>query len=451
MEFTPYTLLTDVGYLSVLLLLGKLIRAFLPFAQHMLLPAPITAGLLGIIFGPAVLGVIPFSDQLTTYSSILIAVVFAALPFTMELTGSVAKGARTMWSYSTGSYVIQWGLAILFGALILTPVFGTPDWLGIILPAGWVGGFGTAAAVGSAMDGPDENVVTTLGFTSATIGSLVAILGGVIIAKWGSQTNRTSQIGSYKELPDEMRTGLISTIGKRPSIGRATSSASSLESISLHISLIVGSVLGAYLFNTWIGSISDFSLPLFAMSFVVAFIVRLGMDFMNASNYVDKDTMNTVSGGATDYLVAFGIASIVPAIVVDYALPLAILFVFGLILCLVSFRFLSPAMFGQAWFERGLFTWGWTTAAVATGIALLKIVDPRLKSGTMEDFGLAYVAYAPFEIAITILAPTVVAAGFTLAFGGITTALAAVILLLPFLLGWTKANRKTPTTRGQEV
>ena len=32
MEFTPYTLLTDVGYLSVLLLLGKLIRAFLPFA-----------------------------------------------------------------------------------------------------------------------------------------------------------------------------------------------------------------------------------------------------------------------------------------------------------------------------------------------------------------------------------------------------------------------------------
>lgn len=60
LDYTPYTLLSDIGWISGLLLLGKLIRRFIPVAQHLLLPAPSTGGLLGILFGPAGLGWIPF-------------------------------------------------------------------------------------------------------------------------------------------------------------------------------------------------------------------------------------------------------------------------------------------------------------------------------------------------------------------------------------------------------
>ena len=48
------------------------------------------------------------------------------------------------------------------------------------------------------------------------------------------------------------------------------------------------------------------------------------------------------------------------------------------------------------------------TAAVATGIALLKMVDPKLKSGTLNEYGVAYVGFGPFEIGMTILAPIAV-------------------------------------------
>ncbi|SIM16948.1 Uncharacterised protein [Mycobacteroides abscessus subsp. abscessus] len=205
--------------------------------------------------------------------------------------------------------------------------------------------------------------------------------------------------------------------------------------------MIAGTTFVAYLVTNGIKTATGISIPMFAMAFVIGFIFRLILDATKASAYVDGTTVNSISGGATDYLVAFGIASIVPSIVVDYAVPLVLLFVLGLVYCLLVFRFLSPAMFQQAWLERGLFGWGWATASVATGIALLKIVDPRMKSGTMEEFGVAYVGYAPFEIGTTILAPIMVTLGLTWAFGGIATVVAVVVIVLAFALGWVRANR----------
>jgi len=246
MEYTPYTLLVDIGLISALLLIGKLIRAYTRPVQSLLIPSSITAGILGLIFGPAVLGWLPFSDQLGTYSTILIAVVFGAMPYSMEFSGRVLKGARAMWSFSTGMYVLQWGAAVLFGLIVLSFLFDTPDWFGLMLPVGWVGGFGTAAAIGGSLEDSGQEAAMTLGFTSATIGTLVAIIGGIIMAKWGAETGRTAQIGDTSELPEELRTGLISIIGQRPAIGHATSSPSSLEPLALHVAVVGMTTIGAY-------------------------------------------------------------------------------------------------------------------------------------------------------------------------------------------------------------
>lgn len=50
---------------------------------------------------------------------------------------------------------------------------------------------------------------------------------------------------------------------------------------------------------------------------------------------------------------------------------------------------------------------------------MLKIVDPAQKSGTLEEFGMAYVGFAPFEIAAAILAPIAIIAGLVWLFGGV--------------------------------
>lgn len=96
MDFTPYDLMVDVGLISVLMIVGTFMRRHFQWFRKLLIPAPITAGLLALALGPQVLGIMPFSDSLSTYSTILIAVVFAAMPYSMAFaSGSFAK-ARNM-------------------------------------------------------------------------------------------------------------------------------------------------------------------------------------------------------------------------------------------------------------------------------------------------------------------------------------------------------------------
>ncbi|MCR2785646.1 MULTISPECIES: sodium/glutamate symporter [unclassified Microbacterium] len=440
MDYTPYTFLTDLGWISILLLVGKLVRAFVPFAQRLMLPSAMTAGILGVIFGPGWLDLIPFSDQLGTYSAILIAVVFAAMPYS-ESFGKVSKGARTMWAYSTAMYVLQWGLALLFSFTVLALFFNLPDAFGLMLPAGWAGGFGTAAAIGGSLEHAGFEGATSLGFTSATMGVFVCIIGGLAIARWGATTGKTTESLRPDELPSEMKTGLISLIGKRPSIGTATSSPSSLDSLALHFAVIALTTFLGYVLVTGINAVFPMvSIPLFGAAFAVGLVGRLIVQRTRAKRYIDSQTVGSLSGSATDLLVAFGIASIVPAIVLDYALPLGILLAFGLVYCILIFRFLTPKMFGQAWFERGLFSWGWSTASVATGLALLKIVDPRGKSRTIEDYSLAYVGFAPIEIAMAIVAPVLVTTGFGWPYIITCLVTGVAVIVLAFALGWTRST-----------
>ena len=442
MEFTPYTLLTDIGWISILLIIGNILRNRLRVLQALLLPAPITAGLLGLILGPEMLGVINWSDQVGTYTTLLIAVVFASMAYSMELGGSVASGARNMWGYSTAMFMGQWGLFMLLGMYLFAPVFGTEPWFGMMLPVGFVGGFGTAAAVGSALEEIGVEGASSLGFTSATVGTLVAIVGGVIMANWGIRKGKASQLAGT--LPDDLRTGYIRNEEERPSIGKATTNPSSIEPLALHAGFIVFTVLIAYTLNSVIkDQWSNVSIPLFAMAFVVGLVGRLVLKLVGRPNYLDSSTINSVSGAATDYMIAFGIASIVPAALAGYWQALVLLFVLGTVFCLVWMLWAGPRFFGEKWLERGLFGWGWATAAVATGIALLKMVDPKLKSGTLNEYGVAYVGFAPFEIGMTILAPIAVIAGFVTGFAWVSFAVAVAVVVMAYVLKWIPVREES--------
>ena len=441
MDYTPYSLLIDVGWISLLMVVGNLLRRKVTLFQRLLLPASITAGLLGLVFGPQVLGWINFSDQIGTYTGILIAFVFASMAYAMDLTPSVRTGARQMWSYSTGMFMGQWGLFILLGVFLFKPLFGTESWFGMMLPVGFVGGFGTAAAVGHSLEEAGAVAASSLGFTAATVGTLAAIVGGLIFANWGIRTGRASTMPG--ELPWDLRSGYIDNVKERPSIGRATTNPSSIEPLALHLGFVMFTVLAAYLLNGLItGWIPSVSIPLFAMSFVVGLLGRALLTAVGRKDFLDRSTVNSMSGAATDYLIAFGVASIVPAAIADYWVPLVVLFVLGVAYCTFIFFVLSPEFFGEKWLERGIFSWGWATAAVATGIALLKIVDPKLKSGTLNEYGVAYVGFAPFEIGMTILAPIAVLAGLTAGLGWLSLIIAVGVILVPIFLKQTPGRQK---------
>ena len=79
MEFTPLNLLYDVCIMSVLMFLAKIIRVKVKIFQNLYLPTALIAGIIGIIGGKYCLNILPFSSSASSYSSILIAVLFATM------------------------------------------------------------------------------------------------------------------------------------------------------------------------------------------------------------------------------------------------------------------------------------------------------------------------------------------------------------------------------------
>lgn len=180
--------------------------------------------------------------------------------------------------------------------------------------------------------------------------------------------------------------------------------------------------------------------PVFSIAFAVGLVVRYLFKATKATRFVDANSMRSISGASTDVLIVCGIASIMPTLVVDYAVPLIILFFVGLALILGLGFFVAPNVLLDARFEKQIFTWGWATGTVATSITLLRIVDPKLRSRTLEDFAIAYIAVAPVEITAVTFVPTLILAGAAWAVVGIWGAICVVGLVIAVIFARTRAH-----------
>lgn len=97
------------------------------------------------------------------------------------------------------------------------------------------------------------------------------------------------------------------------------------------------------------------------------------LHLIKAPHYLDTKLTGSVSGASTDFLVAVGIASIVPAVVATYIVPLIILCVVGwpsAWCCSSTSHHESSNMVGSS----AVFSWGWATETTRSSTA--KILPP---------------------------------------------------------------------------
>ncbi|MGG4177815.1 sodium/glutamate symporter [Virgibacillus pantothenticus] len=442
--FTIWSLMIDFSIISGLLLVGTILRAKVKWIQALFLPASMLAGFIGLAFGPSGWNLLPFSKQLGAYPSLLIAVIFAAIPIGAAKVhlSEVFQRVRNMFSYSVILILSMWGAGALFGILFLSPLFSDlPSGFGLILGAGFVGGHGTAAAVGEGFAHAGWKEAEDLAMTSATVGILVAVIGGLFLVKRSTEKGKTKFITSFKDLPSELQSGLIPK-HKRSYMGVETVSPNSIDPLVLHVAVIAFVIGVAYWITNLLSDlIPAVSFPLFSIAFVVGLLFQSLSRKVKADDYIDQRVMERIGGTATDFLVAIGIASINLKVVMDYALPLIILFAFGILWAYILFRFVGPNIFKDFWLEKSIFGWGWSTGTVAMGLALLRIVDPELKSKTPEDYALAYIGVAPAEIAVITFTPILFAAGLTWVIPLVLLLGTAIIIGIYKYTGWWGARK----------
>ena len=406
-----WTVITDLGTASAFLLFGQLIRAKVRPIQKLFLPASVIAGFTCLIFGPNGFDFLPFSSRINQYPAWLIALVFASLPFSSNEIAWKKRisGMGRLWSYSAAIFFLQWGGGVAFTHIVIQGF--QPDiniGFGTILASGFIGGHGTAVAVGTSLatngwpDGAD------LAMTFATIGLLTSIIGGMLWINWGVLTGNTRHLKNFSELPQDIKTGLVPP-GQRESLGEETTSPISVDPLVFQVAIVLASTLsGFYLSRLSELAVTEPGVPIFCSAFLSALVLKISLRRFGGIDYVESKTMRRISGACTDFLVVFGMATIQISVVLDYALPLLSLYAFGLFMSILLFRVVAQKIFAEGWFETALFTWGWTTGVTAMGIALLRIIDAKNKSHVLDDFAIAYLALVPIEIALIIISPFLV-------------------------------------------
>ena len=417
--FTPWTIVVDLGIISALMLLGKLIRVKVKGIQRFLIPPAVLAGIMGLVLGPEVLGWLPLSGTLGTYAGILIAFVFAALPFTSTSKAREVAKVKRMWGYSQGGMLLQWGFGGFLGILLLGQIWPLNDSFGITMPAGFCGGHGSAAALGDAFAGFGQDEVLTLAMTSATVGIICSIVIGLIFLRIGTKRGYSACLTEAEKLPEELRTGVVEK-ANRKSIGEGIFSTISVSTLTFNLSVIGLVVLGGYLISKSVSRVASMlELPVFSCSYIVGILVKFVCDRTKVTEYVCPETSSSLSGMFTDYLVAFGIASIKISVVSQYLVPMLILLFAGLIFTACYIYIAAKYIFKEYWFEKAMFSWGWFTGTMAMGMALLRIADPDSRSHCVDHYAIAYIFIAPVEIALITFAPIIFTSGYGLLFSSI--------------------------------
>lgn len=435
-DFTPWTLFVDVGIISVLLLIGKLMRVKIKLIQKLFIPPSLLAGFMGLALGPHGFGVIPLSTQTGVYAGILIAFIFGALPLTSQKAKGDGATIGSMWAYSQAGMLLQWAFGGLLGLLVLNRIWPLNPAFGITMPSGFCGGHGTAAAIGQAFGQFGYDEILTLAMTAATFGIVASVILGLVIIKWGTKKNYTSFLANYDDLPQELRTGLLPN-EKSESMGESTCSSISIDSLTFNLVIVCTIALGGYCISKAVSYfMPGFELPVFSCAFVIGILAKRIFDKTKVSKYICPQTVGHISGTFTDLLVAFGIASIKISVVVEYIIPLLILLISGLIVTLIYVLVMARKLMKECWFEKAIFTWGWFMGTMAMGIALLRVVDPKMQSRCLDSYALAYLFIAPVEISLITFAPVAFLNGYGLLFAGICLVAGLAVLMTASLKGW---------------
>ncbi len=400
--------------LAVLLGLGYWLRRKIVLLQRLYLPASVIAGLLGLIVSHTCASVgNPLPAEWTAGWSkmpgILINVVFACLFLGVEIPGisKVWKSAGRQLAYGQivawGQYVVGIGL-VLF---LLGPLFGLNELFGAILPVGFEGGHGTAGGLGPVFNELNWAAGKDFALAAATAGILGAIIVGMVLVNWAVRKGYVMEKKPPHENPEETDwTGSIPH-AQRPHAGKLTVSSDVIESLSLHIVIVAAAILIGYGFKELLillQTVIPFaqkhhllsSFPLFPLCMLGGLLVQIFADRFDPNDHIDHGLTRRIQNCALDFLVVAAIATIRLDVVAQGWIPLVILVAAGILWNVFCVLFLARRVFKDAWFERAIAEMGQSMGVTATGLLLLRVVDPDYKTPAAEAFACKQLLHEPF-------------------------------------------------------
>ncbi|MDB9527267.1 sodium/glutamate symporter [Oscillatoria sp. CS-180] len=417
--------------LSFLVLVGRWIRQHVGVLQALFLPSSIVAGVVALLLGPGVLGGIvsaiagegsllanglfpqPILAVWSAIPGVFINIVFATIflgefiPPPSEIwrraSPQVAFGQSIAW----GQYVV----GLLLAMLVLGPVFGLPPVSGALIEIGFEGGHGTAAGMAEVFEEVGFEAGPDLAVGMATVGIVTGIIAGVALSNWGRHRGHTvASRQAIDDIPADAQERLPveeedpeTTEKRRRHLSSLLVDPLSLQFGFVGVAIAIGWVILELLVLieslTWNRGGTGFEvlggIPLFPMALVGGIIVQLLLKRLNKQYLISRQLMVRIGGVALDATIVAALASISLAIIARNFGAFAVLAIAGITWNVLFFIYFAPRMIPRAWFERGIGDMGQSMGVTATGILLMRMVDPDDRTGAFESFGYKQLFFEP--------------------------------------------------------
>lgn len=403
-SFMPY--IGSFFWMSLLLLIGIVLRAKVKIFQKFLFPSAIIAGFLGFILMSLGWVGMPIAGK------------WESIPqstFTMITTHLFAFGFVGIGLMSGDSGQKGKGKEILKGALWMTFLFLGMLYLqsvvGVLVMMGWEAatGEGLTSAVGflaghGFTQGPGQTLAiaggwekmgladcVSIGLAFSAVGFFVAALVGVPIANWGIRKGYTTH--STQTMSKDFLKGMEPTDAKSPGLFNITHN-SNVDSMSYHLAIMgmvyllgfgLSYLLRYYFFPKalW-GATFGF---IFAWGLIMAIVFRKILNAMGGEKLIDENTLRRLTGTTVDFMVISVMMAVQVNTLQKYMVPFLIITLIMSVVTPAVIMFLGRRV-GKFGFERSLVMLGYCTGTGASGLLLLRLVDPEFKTTAAVETGL---------------------------------------------------------------
>ncbi|MCC5809044.1 MAG: sodium:glutamate symporter [Ectothiorhodospiraceae bacterium] len=412
--------------IGMILLVSNALRVLMPWLRRLFLPSSVVGGALLLLAGPEVLGLFtgsPFEDGAGLFPEyvyeswaalpgLLINVVFAAL-----FIGRPIPGLRTIWMRAGPQVVVgqtmAWGqyvVGLTLALVILVPVFGMNPMVGALIEIGFEGGHGTAAGMADTFAelGFEEGADLALGL--ATVGIVSGVLIGTVLINIAARRG----IVNPSEDADDPDALMREDAQSQPSTEEYSEfkkdlmqEADTSDPLSIHIGLVGIAIAIGWLILSGLQWVEQMNwarddgmeimahVPLFPIAMIGGVIVQLFVMRFKLERHVSSRTMSRIAGSSLDFTIAAALATLSLAVLGEFLIPFLLLAAAGIGWSLFVLIVIAPKVIPENWFERGIGDFGQSMGVTVTGLLLMRMADPKNRSGALESFGYKQLMFEP--------------------------------------------------------
>lgn len=387
------------GLLSLMLMIGMFLRAKVKIFQIYLVPASIIGGLLG--FAIVSTGWVRIGDLEVTNGSFswflfhAFNISYISLLLTRprdsqkDASREIVRGGMwqtLIWTISLPAQALVGGAVIWIYNMVTGNSLS--EFIGMIATHGYTQGPGQAYAYGTLWEQGGIADCAAIGVIYAALGFLTAAIIGVPLARWFVRKGLNANT-SGASMTTAFLTGVMDENSKATN-GRETTHASTLDTLAFHVALVGIVYLITYVELSWVqANIKPFfdqykwlkgfgailSMPMFFIhGLMVAWLVRTVLVKTGAGKLMDPIVQTRITGASVDFLLTATLMSIHFVILKQYIVP-----IFLVAFCVTLFTLALCLWFGRRTNygpERVLCQFGCCCGSTATGLLLLRIIDP---------------------------------------------------------------------------